>query len=186
MKLLIILGNTSVGKMTVGQEVVKITEFRLFHNHMMIEPVVEVFGGFDNDVVVGLRDVIFQKFSKSDAYGLIFTYMWDFDEKAKWASRGQIDRVIEIFEAVKADIYVVELIAPQEVRLQRNITENRLRNKASKNNIEWSNQMLVDDDINYRCESRDGELSFTNYIKIDNSNIPAETVAKMIKEKFSL
>ena len=111
--------------------------------------------------------------------------MLAFDEKAKWASRQQIDRVIEIFEEAEAEIYVVELVAPQEIRLQRNVTENRLRNKASKNNIERSNQMLIDDDINYRCESHDGELSFANYMKIDNSDISAQAVAKMIKETFS-
>jgi len=112
--------------------------------------------------------------------------MWDFDEKAEWASRKQIDRVCEIFEQVNAEIYVVELVASQEVRLQRNITENRLWNKASKMNIEQSNQMLKDDDVKYRCVSFDGELSFANYIKIDNTNLPPETVAKTIKDKFFL
>ena len=43
MKLLFIIGNTAVGKMTVGQELTKITHLRLFHNHMAIEPVIEVF-----------------------------------------------------------------------------------------------------------------------------------------------
>jgi len=186
MKLLIILGNASVGKMTVGQEVVKITDFKLFHNHVMIEPTLEIFGEFNNDVIVKLRDVVFKEFAKSDLYGLIFTYMWDFDEKAEWASRKQIDRVCEIFEQVNAEIYVVELVASQEVRLQRNITENRLWNKASKMNIEQSNQMLKDDDVKYRCVSFDGELSFANYIKIDNTNLPPETVAKTIKDKFFL
>jgi len=185
MKLLIILGNTSVGKMTVGQEIVKITDFRLFHNHVMIEPVLEIFG-FNNDIIMKLRDVVFQEFAKSDLYGLIFTYMWDFDEKAEWASQKQIDRVCEIFKQVNAEIYVVELVASQEVRLQRNITENRLRNKASKMNIEQSNQMLINDDIEYRCESFDGEVLFTNYIKIDNTNLSPEEVAKIVKEKFFL
>ena len=41
MDLMIILGSGAVGKMTVGQELMKITDFRLFHNHMMIEPVIE-------------------------------------------------------------------------------------------------------------------------------------------------
>ena len=44
MKLLILIGNASVGKMTVGQELAKITDMRLFHNHMTIEPVIEIFG----------------------------------------------------------------------------------------------------------------------------------------------
>lgn len=32
--------------MTVGQELMKITDLRLFHNHMTIEPVLEIFGGY--------------------------------------------------------------------------------------------------------------------------------------------
>ena len=75
MKLLILIGNSSVGKMTVGQELCKITPFRLFHNHMMIEPVLEVFGQFRGDVIQKLRHVIFEEFSKSDNYGLVFTFM---------------------------------------------------------------------------------------------------------------
>ena len=35
--LVIILGPHAVGKMTVGQELEKITDLRLFHNHMSIE-----------------------------------------------------------------------------------------------------------------------------------------------------
>ena len=49
MKLVIIIGNAAVGKMTVGQELAKITGLRLFHNHMMIEPVLEIFGGWRPD-----------------------------------------------------------------------------------------------------------------------------------------
>ncbi len=40
MKLVMIFGNLAVGKMTVGQELAKITNFKLFHNHMTIEPVI--------------------------------------------------------------------------------------------------------------------------------------------------
>lgn len=44
MKLLFLIGNAAAGKMTVGQELMKITDLRLFHNHMSIEPVIEIFG----------------------------------------------------------------------------------------------------------------------------------------------
>jgi hypothetical protein len=84
------------------------------------------------------------------------------------------------------DIIYVELVASQEIRLERNVTENRLRNKISKRNIEISNQRLIDDDKKYRCVSNDGEISFENYIKIDNSNLEASAVAKRIKEHFNL
>lgn len=80
----------------------------------------------------------------------------------------------------------MELVDSQQVRLQRNQTENRLIHKASKREIESSNQRLLEDDIRYRCESLEGEIPFENYIKIDNSNREPEEVAKMIKEHFGL
>lgn len=70
--------------MSVGQALTKITPFRLFHNHMMIEPVLEVFGDFRPDIFMKLRDVVFEEFAKSDQYGLIFTLMWAFDHQEDW------------------------------------------------------------------------------------------------------
>jgi hypothetical protein len=49
-----------------------------------------------------------------------------------------------------------------------------LQNICSKNHYE------------YRCESNDGEVPFDNYVKIDNSKLAADVVARMIKEKFAL
>jgi hypothetical protein len=77
-------------------------------------------------------------------------------------------------------------VSSQEIRLKRNITENRLNNKFSKRDIVASNQRLKEDDNKYRCVNNDGEIIFDNYLKIDNSNIPPEIVAKTIKEKFLL
>ena len=77
----------------------------------------------------------------------------------------------------------MELVAAQEIRLQRNSTENRLRNKASKRDIEASNTRLLNEDANYRLISNDGEIPFENYIRIDNSNLSPDMVAGMIKCK---
>ncbi|NLP33709.1 MAG: AAA family ATPase [Clostridiales bacterium] len=183
MKLVFIIGNAAVGKMTVGQELMKITDLRLFHNHMTIEPVIEIFGYFHGKAIERWREVVFEEFAVSDNYGLIFTYMWAFDQKSDW---DYVEHVSNIFRNHGADIYYVELVAPQEIRLQRNITENRLKNKATKRDIESSNQRLINDDIKYRCVSYEGEITFDNYIKINNSNLLAEEVAKMIKEHFDL
>ena len=62
MDLIIIFGAGAVGKMTVGQELMKITDFRLFHNHMMIEPVIEIFGNYEHEVVAELRETIFRRY----------------------------------------------------------------------------------------------------------------------------
>ena len=183
MKLLFLIGDSAVGKMTVGQELMKITELRLFHNHMMIEPVIEILGHFNGKAIQRLREVVFEEFVESDNYGMIFTYMWAFDEQSDW---DYLERVKKIFSKKDTVFYYVELVASQEIRLQRNITENRLLHKASKRDIEISNQRLINDDNNHRCVSLDGEVPFENYIKIDNSNISADKIAHQIKEYFNL
>ena len=75
MKLVLIFGNSAVGKMTVGQELAKITDLKLFHNHITIEPVLEIFGDFNVKAITRLRQVIFEEFAKTDKYGMIFTFM---------------------------------------------------------------------------------------------------------------
>ena len=141
MKLVFIIGDAAVGKMTVGQELMKITDLRLFHNHMTIEPVIEIFGRYDGKTIAGMRDLIFTNFAASDNY---------------------------------------------EIRLQRNVTENRLKNKPSKRDIKASNQRLLNDDAAHRCVSREGEIPFNNYLRIENSDKEPETVAQMIKDAFHL
>ncbi len=183
MKLVFILGNAAVGKMTVGQELMKITGLRLFHNHITIEPVLEVFGEWNLNAILDCRDVLFREFAKTDKYGMITTLMFAFDEKEDW---DYLEHIKDIFKPYNTEFYYVELVAPQEIRLQRNVTENRLKNKASKRDIETSNQRLINDDANHRLESYDGEVKFDNYIKIDNSDLLPEKVAALIKEKFNL
>ena len=60
MKVLFLFGSAAVGKMTVGQELMKITDLRLCHNHMTIEPVIEIFGKYDSRIIMRLREVIFE------------------------------------------------------------------------------------------------------------------------------
>lgn len=183
MKFVFLIGDAAVGKMTVGQELMKITGLRLFHNHMTIEPVIEIFGKYDGKTIMRLREVIFEEFAKSDADGMIFTYMWAFNQKSDW---DYVEHVKSIFAPYGTEFYYVELIAPQSVRLERNKTENRLKNKASKRDVETSDARLIRDDEKYRCVSLDGEIPFDNYLRIENENIPAADAAKMIKKRFSL
>ena len=43
MNFIIIYGPAAVGKMTVGKELSKLTGYKLFHNHMSIEFVLQFF-----------------------------------------------------------------------------------------------------------------------------------------------
>ena len=84
------------------------------------------------------------------------------------------------------EVYCVELVADQAVRLERNRTENRLKNKSSKRDIELSDGRLLREDANHRLVSEPGEIPFENYLRIDNTHLAPDVVAKMIKEKFKL
>ena len=94
MKLVFLIGDAAVGKMTVGQELMKLTGLRLFHNHMTIEPVIEIFGAYNANVTLQPREVIFREFAKSDNKGMIFTYLWAFDMQSDW---DYIAHVADIF-----------------------------------------------------------------------------------------
>jgi len=185
MKLVVILGAGAVGKMTVGQELMKITGLRLFHNHMSLEIVFEVFGSArkGRNIPTRIRQMFFEEFAKTDLEGLIFTYLLAFDSEKDLAT---LDSLVDIFRRESAEVCYVELVASQEVRLHRNATQNRLFHKASKRDVEASNARLLKEDSNYRTVSNDGEITFENYIKIDNSNLSPDVVAGMIKAKFAL
>ncbi len=183
MNIILLIGSGAVGKMTVGQELMKITDYRLFHNHHMIEPVIEIFGKFDGAVVSKLREDIFDAFLKTDYSGLIFTYMLAFDMQSDW---DYIKSVADKFEATGGKVYYVELVADRAVRLERNKSENRLKNKASKRDVVLSEDRMLREETKYRLVSNEGEIPFENYIKIDNTNLEPAEVARMIKERFNL
>lgn len=181
MKLMFLFGEGAVGKMTVGQELTKITPFRLCHNHVTIEPVLEVFGEFRMDVIIRLREVIFREFAQSDRFGLIHSFMWAFDSREDWE---YVAHIKEIFGLEEQDIFYVELIAPEKVRLARNATENRLAHKASKRDIDASNRRLAEMSASHRFVSLPGEIPFPNYLRVENGDITAEEAARIIKEHF--
>lgn len=186
--LVIMLGPHAVGKMTVGQELAKMTGLTLFHNHMSIEFVRQLFhvrnsveGRYLNNLI---RCEVFDLILKSDRPGMIFTYMFAFDEPSEYEYIGAL---IDKYKSCGAKCCVVELCADFNVRLERNKTENRLKNKASKRDVEKSEAEMRATSEKHRLSSYEGEvLPFENYIKIDNTNILPQTVAEMIKERFNL
>ena len=185
-KLVLIIGPQAVGKMTVGQELEKITELKFMHNHETLELPARLFG-WDSDARQRLTTLfrwsILEEVAKSDLEGLIFTLVFSFDHDSDW---GFFKKVKKLFEENNGEVIVVELKADLDERLKRNKTENRLNNKPSKRNLEFTEKEIVEDIQKYRLNSVEGEFEGEKYIKINNTNLSAEDVAKMIKEKFNL
>ena len=185
--LVIITGPHAVGKMTVGQELAKITDLRLFHNHMSIELSLKLFD-FGTPEFRALnetiRKTVFEQFAAGNLPGLIFTYMMDFDQPSEFA---YLNEIIELFSSHGADCHVVELCADFEERLARNKSENRLAQKESKRNVERSEAEMRHTQATHRLNSREGEiLPFESYLKIDNTNLAPDEVARTIKKSLKI
>lgn len=185
MKFVMIFGPQAVGKMTVGQELAKKTGLKLFHNHMTIELLEPLFS-FSPELwklSTLFRKEIFKTMAESKMDGLIFTYVWAFDQQEDWDF---VNQTCEIFESKGSEIYFVELEADLEERLERNKNPHRLEHKPTKRNVEWSENELKESMVKYRLNSQKGEIKKENYIKINNTNLSATEVAELVSDKFNL
>jgi hypothetical protein len=186
MKLVIIFGPQAVGKMTVGYELEKITDLKLFHNHMTIE-LVSPFFSFGSDegkrLVRLFRQEIFEAVSKSDLGGLIFTVVWNFDQQGDW---DYMDNLCKLFESQGGEVYFVELESDIDERIKRNKHPYRLHHKPTKRDIERSEKDLKESMQKHRLNSKIGEITKKEYLRINNTNISPEEVAQTIKKEFQL
>jgi len=186
MKLVIIFGPQAVGKMTVGHELEKITDLKLFHNHMTID-LVDPFVSFGTDEGRGLvrriRGEILKEVAAGDSAGIIFTYLWNFE--TEFDSK-YIEEISNLFQSTGGEVCLIELEADVDTRLERNRTEHRLMHKPSKRNFEQSERYLVDAESKARNNSVEGEIKNVNYLRIKNIDVTPSEAAKTVKERFSL
>ena len=86
-KFVLICGPQAVGKMTVGQELAKITNLKFMHNHETIDLPLRFFE-YKSEQRIKLTDLfrfsIFEEVAKSNLEGMIFTLVWYFDNKEDW------------------------------------------------------------------------------------------------------
>lgn len=186
MTLIIICGAPASGKMTIGQELQKMTEFKLFHNHMSLDLAHHFFDfgtlNFRN-LDKEIRFAIFNEVSKSELKGLIFTYVWAFDRPE---DEVYIDEIISIFKNRTRKVCLVELNCDLEERQRRNKGENRLKHKPSKRDTELSNKLLLEAEKKYRMTSKEGEYAHKAIFKIENTNLSAHETAVKIAAHFKL
>lgn len=129
MKLLILFGAPAVGKATIGKIVESKTDFKLFHNHMVMDGIMHIFGvgtPAEDRLSKSIRTQIINE-AADNGINLIFTYVWNFGlEKGKV----NIDAYKEIYESRGGDVIFVELTAPLDVRVERAAHPDRQRLKA--------------------------------------------------------
>ena len=183
--LIVIAGPQAVGKMTVAEELKKKTGYSLMVNHDSIEVSKKIFHLNENawrELNSLVRKNVFETAIKNNV-DMIFTFVVAFDMKE---DIDYLTNLKNMFEVSGGNFYFVELEADLETRLQRNITPHRLEEKKSKRDLEWSKTELLDCMEKYRLNSNEGEKLFENQIKINNTELEPDEVAKIIIEKFKL
>jgi hypothetical protein len=192
MHLVMIFGPPAVGKMTVGHELTKLTGYKLFHNHMTIEPLLEIFdfGSPSFGLLVDeFRRRILEEAVSSGLPGLVFTFAWDLETPE---SRDLVASYAGIAEAGGWQVSYVELAASLEERLLRNETPFRLEHKRSKRDLDFSRANVQDLDsrwvMNTGVTPTPGEdfLRERGWLRIDNTDLEAAEVARRIVEELDL
>lgn len=172
--------------MTVGQEIARRTGLRLFHNHLAIEPVLKFFdfGSPPFQRLVGeFRQRVIEEVAASDLPGLVFTFVWAFDEPA---DQRTLDEYAQPFRQRGGRVLYLELEADQQERLRRNEGVSRLAEKPSKRDVETSRRLLLEDDSRYRFNS-DGMFDHrTDFLRINNTHASPESVAADAIDHFGL
>lgn len=183
--LVVLCGPPAVGKMTVGIELSALTGIPLFHNHLSIEAVLPVFGfGTDafNRLVSDFRCRMFTEVAESELPGLIFTYVWAFDQPGDLRF---VQELAAIFETRGGRVVFAELRADLQTRLARNESPDRMAAKSSKRDIESSRRHLLDVEERYQLNSS-GRFPLPNHLLLDNTRLSARNAAEQIADHFSL
>jgi hypothetical protein len=186
-ELLFVIGPPAVGKMTVGRAVCARSDFRLFHNHHTIEPLIEIFGfGTEPFRVLNgeFRRRVIEEAARSGTR-LIFTFVWDVDAEEDAAA---VQRLVAPYVDAGLPVSFVELYADLPTRLDRNRHEERIDHKRSKRDLAWSDAHVRELEEQYRMSTdpevasrADDVLAAHRHLRLDNTDLsPDETAARIL------
>ena len=181
---LFIIGAPASGKMTIGQELSRLTDATLFYNHKAIDFALEIYQNFTEEMWEFVRGMTFSFLGASarNQRSVILTDVIDFSNQYQLLYLKQIQDLLNDYHQ---EILFVELETSLEERLRRNRTENRLKHKPLKRHIEVSERGILDTAETLQLNSQRQPSKLHHYFKINNTNLSAEEVAKQIQNKMN-
>jgi chloramphenicol 3-O-phosphotransferase len=125
MRLIFIYGMPATGKLTVAQELAKLTGYRLFHNHLVVDLLLSSLE-FGSAQFIRLREKIwlgvFREASRAQIPGLIFTF-----NPEKTVRAGFVAQAVETVVTEGGRVDFVELVCPLDELRRRMASESRLK-----------------------------------------------------------
>lgn len=183
---LFVIGPPAVGKMTVGAAIAERTGLRLFHNHQAIELALSYFpfgSAPFTRLVHGFRHSIFEEVARSDLPGLVFTYVWAFDQPCDAQA---VEGLADIFRTHGGRVHFLDLQADLEERLRRNESGFRLAQKPSKRDVTASRERLLAAEAKHQFSANDHFAGRSDCLHIDNTALAPSVVAERAIVAFNL
>ena len=176
MNLIFIYGPPAAGKLTVAQELQKITGYRLFHNMLTVDLALSVLD-WDNekfqDLTTDYRLETFKHAARAKVDGLIFTFAY-----VPKLDDGFVKKVISRIKKDKGNIYFVQLVAKKEELLKRVGSDSRKKLKK------LVNPTILKESFNRR--DLYAKIPFVESYSIDTTNLSPKKVSQMIKENYKI
>ena len=179
-----IIGAPASGKMTIGQELSRLTDAILFYNHQAIDFALEIYQDFTEEMWEFVRGITFSFLGVSarNQRSVILTDVIDFSNQYQLLYLKQIQDLLDDYHQ---EILFVELETSLEERLHRNRTENRLKHKPLKRHIEVSEREILETAETLQLNSQHQSNELYHYLKINNTNLSGTEVAKQIQDKMN-
>lgn len=179
-----IIGAPASGKMTIGQELSKLTGATLFFNHQPIDFALEIYQDFTEEMWEFVRSVNFSflEISARHLRSVVLTGVTDFSNQYHLM---YLKNIQDLLNEYHQQILFVELETSLEERLRRNRTENRLKYKPLKRHIEVSEREILETAETLQLNSQHQPNELHHYFKINNTNLSAEEAAKQIQNKMN-
>lgn len=182
---LFIIGAPASGKMTIGQELSRLTDSTLFYNHQAIDFALEIYQDYTEEMWELVRRINFSFLETSARYhrSVILTGVTDFSNQYHLMYLKDIQDLLNDYHQ---EILFVELETSLEERLRRNRTENRLKHKPLKRHIEVSEREILETTETLQLNSQHQPNELHHYFKINNTNLSAGEAAKQIQNKMKI
>ena len=179
-----IIGAPASGKMTIGQELSRLMAATLFYNHQAIDFALEIYHDFTEEMWEFVRGITFSFLGVSarNHRSVILTDVIDFSNQYQLL---YLKKIQDLLDDYHQEILFVELETSLEERLHRNRTENRLKHKPLKRHIEVSEREILETAETLQLNSQHQPNELHHYLKINNTNLSAEEVAKQIQDKMN-
>lgn len=175
MKLIFIYGSPAVGKLTVSNELARLTNFKVFHNHLTVDAILPIFE-FGSDPFTKLNDE-FRKLLIAEAVlqnvNLISTYCY-----AKGLDDLRVEALLKLVEENGGEVNLVLLTCERKELEKRVLAESRQIFEKIKT-VELLDEVLEKYELFSTLPNRES-------LVIDNTNLSAEMVAERIIEHYKL